>query len=88
MNKIDLSKAKVISNPRPEPNVFENVNASCSFCSSYIPQVLEIPECLEAFTKDPFLSDVFICRSCLEKLCNQLDKAMVDSFFDTIKEKG
>jgi len=81
LNKIDLSKAKVISNPRPEPNVFENVNASCSFCSSYVPQVVEIPNVREF---DIFKSRVFICRLCLDRLCNQLDKAMVNSF----TEKG
>lgn len=86
MEKINLQDSQVIFNPRAEADDFENRNASCSFCNSYVPAVTKLPEdiCVLDWDSDELSSqvdykNVFICASCLNILVKKLEAEMVEN---------
>jgi hypothetical protein len=79
--KEDKMKYKILRNKRTEPNDFK-MEHSCDFCCRFASQVLTIHP---KFTTFKELTNN-ICRTCLQEMCDALDKNMVDNFQKDFEE--
>lgn len=79
MSSINLEKCVVVFNPRAEEDKFENTEASCSFCDSYVPAVIQLPEVFRENVPDWKFDRVYICAMCLNVLVKKLEAEMVEN---------
>jgi hypothetical protein len=70
----------IYRNKRRGPNDFSQV-MDCSFCDSYVPQVLEL-----VTKNNPNGPKPLICRSCLDRFAQELDQNMVAHFQSDFEE--